>query len=82
MSVTLTARSRALLVLLVAALVAVSWATAFAGGDRPGRVPAGSGAVVQDDGSESGTADQQAPEIGTALKMVRNADGSVTVTES
>ena len=78
MSVTLTARSRAFLVLLVAALVVTTGFAAFAGGGSD-RSPAGPSA---DSGDEAAAQHGDEPEIGTALKMVRNDDGSITVTES
>ena len=81
MSVTLTARSRAVVALLVAILVSVTWSVARAGGDESDRAPVGPSISGRSNESAEGT-DQQEPEIGTALKMVRNADGSVTTTES
>ena len=77
MSSTLTARSRAVVALLAAILVAVTWSTAIAGGEKPARKPAETPPVVTEPASV-----EPAPEIGTALQMVRNADGTVTVTES
>jgi len=82
MSITLTARSRALVVLLVMVAVTLTGYTAFASGDRSdhgpiGRPATGEVGVVADEPE-----DQQETQIGTALKLVRNADGSVTRTES
>ena len=80
MSVMLTARSRAVVALLVAILVSVTWSVARAGGGESDRAPVGPSITERNDSAEG--AEQQEPEIGTALKVVRNADGSVTVTES
>ncbi len=82
MSVTLTARSRALVVLLVAALMAVTGYTAFASGDGSGHGPIGRPATGNVEVVNVEPQGQQETQIGTALKLVRNADGSVTRTES
>ncbi|HVE64600.1 MAG TPA: hypothetical protein VNB94_12465 [Mycobacteriales bacterium] len=82
MSITLTARSRALVVLLVMALVVLTGYTAFASGDRSGHGPIGRPATGDVGAVVDAPLDQHETQIGTALKMVRNADGSVTTTES
>ena len=71
----ITAMRRASVVLLVAALcVAAGYAALSAVAGSPATAPQG-GEV------STPRAEQDEPEIGTAILMVRNADGSVTTTE-
>lgn len=74
MSVMRTARSRVVLVLVMAALLAATGYTARAGTGTSSPGEAGT--------ETDRTAVEPVPEIGTALKMVRHADGTVTTTES
>jgi hypothetical protein len=78
MSTTLTLR-RALVVLLVAAAAAAS-AVVLASG-RSAIPPAAAAPDPGVDGPEEPSSQEDQPEIGTAIKMVRNADGSITTYE-
>ncbi len=72
----ITALRRTSVVLLVAALcVAAGYAALEAVSGTP--------AVASTQGGEvtAPRADQEAPEIGTAILLTRNADGSITTTE-